>query len=212
MLLTQSFLFSCGYDSFPTHRNELLGLLSKSIACLFHFLPNSVSNLSRRMLTDSFWMENWLVQCSLCCLSHSHKKGCNEVVPPHLADYRGSRSIINPFVEPPMKVTTTQIVNQIQHMKLYYNTLLKSVWASYLPSRHVIVFQPSSSTNPSGLPALGLGWLSATLVWGNSALTSRLYSLNINIPILPMAYLTFASKSCWPLLWYPCTFSLWENI
>ncbi len=131
------------------------------------------------MLTDSFWMENWLVQCSLCCLSHSHKKGCNEVVPPHLADYRGSRSIINPFVEPPMKVTTTQIVNQIQHMKLYYNTLLKSVWASYLPSRHVIVFQPSSSTNPSGLPALGLGWLSATLVWGNSALTSRLYSLNI---------------------------------
>ena len=48
-----------------------------------------------------------------------------------------------------------------------YNTLVKSVWPSYLPSRHVIVFQP----------ALGLGWLSATLVRGNSALTSRLYSL-----------------------------------
>ncbi len=25
--------------------------------------------------------------------------------------------------------------------------------------------------------------------------------LNLNIPILPEAFLTFASKSCWPLLW-----------
>ncbi len=33
-----------------------------------------------------------------------------------------------------------------------YNTLVKSVWASYLPSRHVIVFQPSSS-NPLGQPS-----------------------------------------------------------
>ena len=37
---------------------------------------------------------------------------------------------------------------------------------------------PDSATKPSGLPALGLGWLPANLVWNNSAQSSRLYSLN----------------------------------
>ncbi len=49
-------------------------------------------------------------------------------------------------------------------------------------------------TNSSGLPAFGLGWLSATLVWGNSALTSRLYSLNNSIPLKGTAL--YVTTSC----------------
>ena len=84
-----------------------------------------------------------------------------------------------------MHLSNKKLYSLPSYVIRYYNTLVKSVWASYLPSRHVIVFQPSTSktgiqlNQTSGLLALGLGWLSAT-VWSNSALTSRLYSLNLN--------------------------------
>ena len=56
----------------------------------------------------------------------------------------------------------------------YYNTLvyLRWFWVHYIPSLQTCL-------GFSTLPALELGWLSANLVWSNSAQSSRLYSLNI---------------------------------
>ncbi len=71
-------------------------------------------------------------------------------------------------------------------MVIYYNTLVnfRWFWVHYIPSLHTCVCFSTfplnrSSTKHSGLPDLELGWLSANLIWGNSAQSSRLYSLNL---------------------------------